>query len=54
MPRPALIARHSLLYSSMIVNSRTALPSWVLICTKSYAHNVVLPLPAADANTSRR
>ena len=35
MLRPALIARHSLVYSSMIVSSLTALPSCVLVATKS-------------------
>ena len=38
MLQAALIARHSLVYSSMTVSSRTPLPPLVLICTKSYAH----------------
>ncbi len=35
MLRSALIARHSLVYSSMIVSSLAPLPSCVLVATKS-------------------
>ena len=34
MPRPARMARHSLVYSSMTVSSRMAWPSYTLIWTK--------------------
>ena len=38
MLRSALIARHSLVYSSMMISSLTPLPSCVLVATKSQAH----------------
>ena len=38
MLRPARMARHSLVYSSMTVNSLTVFPSVVLIWTKSLAY----------------
>ena len=38
MLRPALMARHSLVYSSITVNCRTAFPPRLLIWTKSKVH----------------